>query len=143
MQFILTGEPKVKSFVKDTAEKLGVSTRTIERHLWLAEHLTANTEKILKKMGKQQPSQNELMKLARLEPDQQEEAASLLASGAVKSIGQYHTEINFVRKYSKLSVLMKNPFFRACHSDAFKVKRSKSKTSLQNNLNITNVYTEN
>ncbi len=36
----LTLEPKVKSFVEDTAEKLGVSTRTVERRLWMAKHLT-------------------------------------------------------------------------------------------------------
>ena len=54
-------EPKVKSFVEDTAEKLGVSTRTIERRLWLAEHLAPGAAKILKEMGKQQPSQGELM----------------------------------------------------------------------------------
>ena len=89
-------EPKVKSFVEDTAEKLGVSTRTIERHLWLAEHLAPEAAKILKEMGKQQPSRSEVMKLARLEPDRQEEAASLLASGAVKSIAEYmkQSEIN-------------------------------------------------
>ena len=42
-------EPKVKSFVEDTAEKLGVSTRTVERHLYLAEHLTPKASEILKK----------------------------------------------------------------------------------------------
>jgi len=36
----LTLEPRVKSFVEDTAEKLGVSTRTVEHRLWLAEHLS-------------------------------------------------------------------------------------------------------
>lgn len=82
-------EPKVKSFVEDTAEKLGVSTRTIERKLWLAEHLAPEATKILKEMGRQQPSQSELMKLARLAPDQQEEAVSLLASDLIKSIGEY------------------------------------------------------
>lgn len=82
-------ELKVKSFVEDTAEKLGVSTRTIERHLWPAEHLAPEAAKILKEMGKQQPSRSEVMKLARLEPDRQEEAASLLASGTIKSIAEY------------------------------------------------------
>lgn len=85
----MTLEPKVKSFVEDTAEKLGVSTRTIERRLWLAEHLAPGAAKILKGIGKQQPSQGELMRLARLEPDQQEKAVSLLASGAIKSIDEY------------------------------------------------------
>ncbi len=59
----LSSEPKVKSFVEDTAEKLGVSTRTVERHLWLAEHLTPKASQILKKMDKQ-PPRSELMKLA-------------------------------------------------------------------------------
>jgi ParB family chromosome partitioning protein len=85
----VTLEPKVKSFVEDTAEKLGVSTRTIERRLWLAEHLAPGAAKILKEMGKQQPSQGELMRLARLAPDQQEKVVSLLAAGAIISIDEY------------------------------------------------------
>lgn len=47
----LSPESKVKSFVEDTAEKLGVSTRTVERHLYLAEHLTPKVSEILKKNG--------------------------------------------------------------------------------------------
>ena len=54
----LPSEPRVKSFVEDTAEKLGVSTRTIERHLYLAEHLTPKVSEILKKMDKQPPGVN-------------------------------------------------------------------------------------
>ena len=84
-------EPKVKSFVEDTAEKLGVSTRTIKRHLWLAEHLAPEAGKILKGMGKQQPSRNEIMKLARLEPDQQ--VAALFASGSIKSVDEYLKQV--------------------------------------------------
>lgn len=84
----LSPEPKVKSFVEDTAEKLGVSTRTIERHLYLAEHLTPKVSVILKKMDKQ-PPRCELMKLARLEPGQQEECAALFMSGEIKSVDTY------------------------------------------------------
>ena len=81
-------EPKVKSFVEDTAEKLGVSTRTIERRLWLAEHLAPGAANILREMEKQ-PSRSEFMKLARLEPDQQAEVAALFASGSIKSVDEY------------------------------------------------------
>lgn len=81
-------EPKAKSFVEDTAEKLGVSTRTVERHLFLAEHLTPKASEILKKMDKQ-PPRCELMKLARLEPDQQAECAAQLLSGKIKSVDTY------------------------------------------------------
>lgn len=81
-------EPKAKSFVEDTAEKLGVSTRTVERHLYLAEHLTPKVSEILKKMDKQ-PPRCELMKLARLEPGQQEECAALFMSGEIKSVDTY------------------------------------------------------
>lgn len=84
----LSPEPKVKSFVEDTAEKLGVSTRTIERHLYLAEHLTPKVSEILKKMDKQ-PPRCELMKLARLEPGQQEECAALFLSNKIKSVDTY------------------------------------------------------
>ena len=84
----LSSEPKVKSFVEDTAEKLGVSTRTVERHLWLAEHLTPEVSKILRKMDKQ-PPRSELMKLARLEPDRQTECAAQFLSGEIKSVDAY------------------------------------------------------
>lgn len=84
----LSSEPKAKSFVEDTAEKLGVSTRTVERHLWLAEHLTPEASKILRKMDKQ-PPRSELMKLARLEPDRQAECAAQLLSGETKSVDTY------------------------------------------------------
>lgn len=84
----LSSEPKVKSFVEDTAEKLGVSTRTVERHLYLAEHLTPKVSEILKKMDKQ-PSRSDLMKLARLESDRQAECATQLLSGEIKSVDAY------------------------------------------------------
>ena len=84
----LSPEPKVKSFVEDTAEKLGVSTRTIERHLYLAEHLTPKVSEILRKMDKQ-PPRCELMKLARLELDQQEKCAALFLSSEIKSVDTY------------------------------------------------------
>lgn len=81
-------EPKAKSFVEDTAEKLGVSTRTVERHLYLAEHLTPKASEILKKMDKQ-PPRSELMKLARLEPDRQAECAAQFLSSEIKSVNTY------------------------------------------------------
>ena len=84
----LSPESKVKSFVEDTAEKLGVSARTVERHLYLAEHLTPKVSEILKKMDKQ-PPRCELMKLARLEPGQQEECAALFLSNKIKSVDTY------------------------------------------------------
>lgn len=84
----LSPESRVKSFVEDTAEKLGVSTRTVERHLYLAEHLTPKVNEILKKMDKQ-PPRCELMKLARLEPGQQEECAALFMFGEIKSVDTY------------------------------------------------------
>ena len=84
----LSLESKVKSFVEDTAEKLGVSARTVERHLYLAEHLTPKVSEILKKMDKQ-PPRCELMKLARLGPGQQEECAALFMSGEIKSVDTY------------------------------------------------------
>jgi len=71
----VTLEPKVKSFVEDTAEKLGVSKRTVEQLVQTARD--------------QQPSQGELMRLARLAPDQQEKVVSLLAAGAIISIDEY------------------------------------------------------
>lgn len=94
----LSSKCKVKYFVEDTAEKLGVSTRTVERYLYLAEHLTPKASEILKKMDKQ-PPRSELMKLARFEPDQQTECAAQLLSDKIKSVDTYlkHGEPEAIR----------------------------------------------
>ena len=85
----LTG--KEKPFSQDTAEKMGVSPRTVERHVQIAENLTPETKEILHGTDRKITKQN-LTKLSRLEPNQQAEAAKQLTDGTIKSVDEYTSE---------------------------------------------------
>ena len=85
----LTGEEK--PFSQDAAEKMGVSPRTVERHVQIAENLTPETKNILRGSDRKITKQN-LTKLSRLEPEQQTEAAKQLTEGTIKSVDEYTTE---------------------------------------------------
>ncbi|MBD5152030.1 MAG: ParB N-terminal domain-containing protein [Oscillibacter sp.] len=76
-----------KSFARDTAEKLGVSPRCIEQKIQVAKKLTPEAKEIVK--GNDIGFKNAL-KLSRLAPEQQKEAATRLAAGDIKSIDEYH-----------------------------------------------------
>ena len=78
----------VKSFVEDTAEKMNVTPRTVRRQLQTAKNLDADAGNIIK-TAKLKISKKGTMALSRLEPDKQREAASMLVSGEVKSVGEY------------------------------------------------------
>ncbi len=80
---------KAKPFVEDTAEKTGMSKRTVSRLLQIANNLTAGARKIVEANDL---SQDTALKLSRLPYDQQAEAASLLSTGAVQSVEQYRKE---------------------------------------------------
>jgi len=82
----LAGEEK--PFSQDTAEKMGVSPRTVERHVQIAENLTPETKDILRGTDRKLTKQN-LTKLSRLEPEQQTEAAKRLAEGTIQSVDEY------------------------------------------------------
>ena len=82
----LTGEEK--PFSQDTAEKMGVSPRTVERHVQIAENLTPEAKEILHGTDKKITKQD-LTKLSRLEPGQQNEAAKRLTEGTIKSVDEY------------------------------------------------------
>jgi len=85
----LTGEEK--PFSQDTAEKMGVSPRTVERHVQVGENLTSEAKEILRSTDRKITKQN-LTKLSRLEPKQQMEAAKQLTEGTIKSVDEYATE---------------------------------------------------
>ena len=76
------------SFVKDTAEKMGVSPSTVRRHIQAALDMTAEAKHILQESGTD-ISQKGALKLSRLQPEQQKEAASMLASGKIKRVDEY------------------------------------------------------
>ena len=79
----------MKSFVQDTAEKLGVGRRTVERQIQTAKNLTTEAKDIIRDTGTK-ITKKDALKLSRLEPEQQKDAASQLAAGEIKSMGEYH-----------------------------------------------------
>ena len=78
-----------KSFVEDTAEKTGMSKRTISRLLQIANNLTEDAKRIVHANNM---TQDTALKLSRLHGAQQVEAASLLADGKIQSVEQYEQE---------------------------------------------------
>ena len=75
-----------KSFVQDTADKLGVSPRTVELQIQTAKNLTPETKEIIKGA---KVTKSDALKLSRLSPAQQTEAASRLVSGDIHSVDEY------------------------------------------------------
>ncbi len=83
------GAPTSKSFVRDTADKLGISTRTVEEKIQIAKNLTPEAKKIIQDSG-EKVKKKEVLKLSRLEPEQQKEAAELLSAKEIGSISEYN-----------------------------------------------------
>lgn len=77
-----------KSFIEDTAEKLGVHPCTVARQIQTAKNLTPETKEIIKDTDTK-ISKKAALKLSRLEPEQQQEAAALLAAKEIKSVDEY------------------------------------------------------
>ncbi len=80
-----------KSFVDDTAEKLGVHPSTVRRQIQAAKNLTPETKQIIRE-GDAKLTQKDALKLSRLAPAKQEKAASMLASGEIHSMREYPAE---------------------------------------------------
>ena len=80
---------ETKSFAQDTAEKTGMSKRTVSRLLQIANNMTQDAKRIVQASD---IPQDTALKISRLPHDQQAEAASLLASGTVQSVEQYKQE---------------------------------------------------
>lgn len=77
-----------KSFSQDTAEKLGISRRTVERQVQIAKKLTPETKKIIRDSDTL-ITRKEALALSRLEPGPQAEAAALLTAGTIQSVEEY------------------------------------------------------
>lgn len=80
--------PTSKSFVRDTSEKLGLTPRSIEVQIQTAKNLTPQAKEIILKSNTK-IKKITAHKLSRLAPEQQEEAAAMLASGQIRSVEQY------------------------------------------------------
>ncbi|HJB90785.1 MAG TPA: ParB N-terminal domain-containing protein [Candidatus Eisenbergiella merdigallinarum] len=79
----------VKSFVDDTAEKLKVDPRTVRRQIQTAKNLTPEAKEIIRDSDTK-ITKKAALKLSRLEPEQQMEAAKMLADGEIRSVDEYH-----------------------------------------------------
>lgn len=81
-----------RSFARDTAGKLGVSVRTVERTMQTMKGLTAETREVFHRFPNYRLSQSNAAKLSRLEPKKQKTAAILLASYQIRSVDEYEPE---------------------------------------------------
>lgn len=77
-----------KSFVNDTAEKLGVNPSTIRRQIQTAKNMTPEAKTIIRDSGAK-VTKKDAMKLSRLKPEQQKDAASQLAAQEISSMAEY------------------------------------------------------
>lgn len=81
-----------RSFVDDTAEKLGVNPCTVRRQIQTARNLTPEAKKIIKE-SETKLSKKAALKLSRLEPEEQKEAAALLAAKEIRDVEEYTSKI--------------------------------------------------
>ena len=79
-------QPRVKSFLDDTAEKLGIHRSTVARLVQIAENLTPEAKDILRNT---KASNGTLLAISRMKPEEQAEASILLAEGKIRSIREY------------------------------------------------------
>ena len=79
---------EAKPFFQDTADRMGIGRRTVERLVQVATDLTPETKKIVQESDTKITKQN-LTKLSRMEPNQQEDAATQLVQGKIKSVDEY------------------------------------------------------
>ena len=70
-----------KPFSEDTADKLGISKRTVERLVQTAANLTPEAKKTIRDAG-DKITKRDALKISRLPPDQQVEAAAVLTIAA-------------------------------------------------------------
>ena len=80
---------EAKAFIQETADQLGVNKSTIARQIQTARNLTPEAKNIIRDTNTKITKTNAL-KLSRLTPEQQKEAATQLAAGDIKSIDEYH-----------------------------------------------------
>ena len=104
----------LKSFSQDTAGKLGVSPRTVERAIQMMNGLTEDVREVFRHYPKYKLSQSNAMKLSRMEPGRQKTAAILLASGQIRSADDYQPmEVRAAPEHTKSSWQQKAEFLES------------------------------
>lgn len=82
------GASTLKSFARDTADKLGISPRSVEEKIQIARDITPAAQEIIQATDRK-IKKKDLLKLSRMEPEQQESAAAQLAAGEIKSADEF------------------------------------------------------
>ena len=77
-----------KSFIQDTADKTGMAPRTVAARLQTAKNLIPEAKAIIRNSDTK-VTRTSALKLSRLPPEQQEDAARQLASKAIRSVDDY------------------------------------------------------
>lgn len=85
------GASTLKSFSRDTADKLGISPRSVEEKIQIARDMTPKAQEIIQDADRK-IKKKDLLKLSRMEPEQQEQAAAQLAAGEIKSADEFRQE---------------------------------------------------
>ena len=75
-----------KAFAEDAAEKIGTTARTVRNKIQVATNLTPDVAKMAQQ---ENITFKNALKLSRLEPAEQREAAEQLVSGRIKSVDDY------------------------------------------------------
>ena len=81
-----------KSFLADTSDKTGMAQRTIAENVQMAKKLTPEAKHIIQESDTK-VTKKDALKLSRLAPEQQREAASQLAAGDIRSMDQYQPSL--------------------------------------------------
>ena len=97
------------TFTEDTASKIGVSPRSVQRDVQIAEDLAEEVKEAIRDTDLAD-NKTELIRLARLDEEEQKEVAKRIAAGEAKSVSEaiqqikkeqiYTTYLNTVRKDS-------------------------------------------
>ncbi len=82
----------LRTFVDDTADKLGIAPRTVREELQIAKNLTPEAQKIIQTSGSK-VKKKDTIKISRLTPDQQSDAARQLVSGNIHSVDEYQPSL--------------------------------------------------
>lgn len=77
-----------KSFIDDTADKLGVSSRTVRREIQTAKNLAPAAKEIIRSSDGT-ITKKDALDLSRLAPSQQQDAATQLVTGEISSVDEY------------------------------------------------------
>lgn len=91
----------IQPFSTDTAAKIGVTPRTVQHEVQIADKLTPEAKDILINTD-MADNKTELLKLTYLKPNEQKEVANLVASGKAKNITKAIQELKRAETVEKL-----------------------------------------